>query len=345
MPDRLGLIFQTSHRLNEESLKSLTAVDLDRLRSIASGAEPSPYRTRAMEALVMAATPDVPQVLAEILGNRGENPAIRAAAASQLARTGRPEAEDLLLRWLPTATDLVVRVKILGALARVGSRFSLSELDRLARDPEPAVSRLANFSRSVVAYRAGLPGHEVRVPSQGDFLKVDPARSAPFAVGRAGVEEIRATLVSLGTDTFGLNLSTRVGLRIDCDLTRLFMTISEDFARRGVAGLLKQPMLPGLIAQRAPSDGSYSVRMILLAGPQENGRFHVAMHRTDGTQMMFGSGRADDEGATFELRSVRGRGNVAAILRGRLHGSEIVLTEAASAQRVTEQSAPKPLTP
>ena len=343
--DRLELMFQTSHRLDEEAVKSLTAADLDRLRSIASGGEPSPYRARAMDALVMAATPDVPQVLDEILGNPGEDPAVRAAAASQLARTGRPEAEDFLLRRLPTATDLVVRVKIAGALARVGSPFSLSELDRLARDPEPAVSRLAAFSRSVVAYRAGLPGYAVPVPAPEDFLKVDAERSAPLVVGRAGVEETRATLASLRNDTFGLDLSSRVGLRIECGLTRLFMTLSENFARRGVAGLLKQPMLPGLIAQRAPSDGSYSVWMVLLAGPRDNGGFHIAVHRTDGTQMMFGSGAADNEGGTFELRSVRGRGSLAAILRGRVQGSQIVFTEAASSQRVSGQATPQPLTP
>src|SRR5262245_33984153 len=150
MQDRLGVMFQTSHRLDEETVKSLTAADLDRLRSIVSGGEASPHRVRAMDALVMAATPDVPQLLDEILANSAEDPSVRAAAASQLARTGRPEAEDFLLKRLADTKDLIVRIKIVGALARVGSRFSLSEFDRLARDPEPAVSRLAAFGRSVV---------------------------------------------------------------------------------------------------------------------------------------------------------------------------------------------------
>jgi HEAT repeats len=345
MPDRLDLLFQSSHRLNEEAVRSLTPADLDQLRSIASGSQPSPYRARAMDALVMAATPDVSQVLGDILGNSDEDPAVRAAAATQLTRTGRPEVEDLLLRGLPTATDLVVRVKIAGALARVGSPFALSELDRLADDPEPAVSRLAAFSRSVIAYRAGLSGHEVPVPAPDDFLEVDAETSEPLVVGPAGAAETRATLADLGNDTFGLDLSRRVGLRIECGLTRLFMTFSEEFARRGVAGLLRQPMLPGLIAQRAPSDGSYSVRMVLLAGPQDDGGFHIAVHRTDGSQMLFGSGATDAEGGSFELRSVKGRGSLAAVLRGRIQSSEIVFTEAASSQLVGGQVTPQPLTP
>jgi HEAT repeats len=343
MPDRLDLLFQTSHRLTQDAVGSLTAADLDQLRSIASGSQPSLYRARAIDALVLAAAPDAPQLLGEILGNPDEDPAVRAAAATQLARTARPEAEDLLLRGLATATNLIVRVKILGALARVGSPFSLSELDPLTRDPEPAVSRVAAFSRSVIAYRAGLSGHQVPVPD--DFLEVDPKASAPLVVGRAGVEETRATLADLGNDTFGLDLSGRVGLRIDCGLTRLFLLLSEEFSRRGLAGLLRQPMLPGLIAQRAPSDGSYSVRMVLLAGPEEDKGFHVAVHRTDGGQLLFGSGAVDEEGGTFELRSVQGQGRLAALLRGRVQGSEIIFTEAASSQQVGGQLTPQPLTP
>jgi len=250
----------------------------------------------------------------------------------------------LLLKRLAVTRDLIVRIKVVGALARVGSRFSLSELDRLARDPEPAVSRLAAFGGSVVAYRLGLPGHEVPVPAPDNFLKVERDRLAPVLVGRTGPEETRITLAGLRHDSFGLNLTTQVGFRIDCGVTRLFLTLSEEFVRRGVAGVLKQPMLLGLVAQRAPSDGTYSVRMVLLAGPQDKGKFHISVHRTDGTQMMFGSGTADDLQGRFELQSLRGRGNMAAILRGVVHGSEIVITEAGSSQLMSGQSAPKPLT-
>lgn len=345
MPDRLDLLFQTGHRLDEQAVGSLTSNDLDQLRSIASGAEPSPFRARAMDALVMAGTPDVADVLGEILENPRQDPAVRAAAATQLARTGRTEVEDILLRSLPATTDLVVRLKIVAALARVGSPFSLSEIDLLTHDPEPGMSKLATFSKSAIAYRAGLPGHEVPVPATGDILDVDTESSVPLAVGPAGPDETRATLASLRNDTFGLNLSSRAGLRIDCGLTRLFLTVSEDFARRGVAGLLRQHMMPGLIVQRAPSDGSYSVRMVLLTGPTDNRGFHIALYRADGNQLMFGSGAADLEGATFELRSVRGRGTLGAALKGRLQGSEIVFTEAASSRQVADPSAPQPLTP
>jgi hypothetical protein len=189
----------------------------------------------------------------------------------------------------------------------------------------------------VISYRAGLPGHEV--PTPDDFLAVDAERSGPIAVDRAGVEETGATLASLGNDTFGLALSTRRALRIECGLTRLVLLFSDDFVRRGADGPLRQPMLPGLIAQRAPG-GSYSVRLVLLAGPQDERGFHLAAYRTDGTQTMFGLGTAD----TFELRAVRGRGSLPLLLRGRFQGSEVIFTAARSAQRVSNQSIPRPLT-
>lgn len=343
MTDRLDLIFQSSHRLTEEAMASLTAADVERLRSIASGDEPSLYRAHAMDALARVAIPDVVPVLAEIVGNTDEDAAIRATAAMQLARTGSPEAEDVLLRNLSTATDLVVVLRLLSALARIGTVFSLSELDQVVRDRQPAVSQLAAFSRSVIAYRAGLTGYEVPAPAAEDLLELDREHAAQIMVGRASAHEIRATLADLRHDDFGVALSNSVGLRIECGLTRLFMTVSDDFVRRGLDGILRRPMVPALVAQRAPSDGSYSIRMILLAGPDGDGKFHVALHRTDGYPVMFGGGVADDEGARFELRSVRGRGSFAAVVRGRLHGSEIVFTEAASSRRLTGQSAPEPL--
>jgi hypothetical protein len=323
--------------LDHDAVLALTAADLDRLRSIASGADASPYRARALDALVLAAAPDLPALLGEIVGNRDEDTATRAAAATQLARSIGPAAEGLLLRALPAAAHVVVRVKITGALARVGGVASLPWLDRLAGDPEPAVSRMAAFGRSVISYRLGLPGHEV--PTPDDFLTVDAERSGPIAVDRAGAEEAGATLASLRNDTFGLALSTRRALRIECGLNRLVLMFSEDFARRGADSPLRQPTVPGLIAQRAPG-GSYSVRLVLLAGPQDEGGFHLAAYRTDGTQTMFGLATAD----TFELRSVPGRGSLPVLLRGRFQGPEVIFTAATSAQRVTNQSTPRELT-
>jgi HEAT repeats len=346
MQNRLEELFAATHRLNKAVVGQLTSTDLDDLRSIASGRRVSAHRIRALEALVLAAPSDAAQVLADVLADPQNDPGLRAAAASQLARTGSPSAEDVLLRNLESATDVTVRTKIIGGLARIGSTFSIEVLDRLTSDSEPAVSRLAAFSRRVIAYRGGLHGYSVPAPGQDEYLRIDVATSAPLVAGIAGEEEARATFADIGpgAGAFSLDLSSQHALQIECGLTRMLLAPSEQFVRRGVAGLLRRPMLPALIAQRAPSDGSYSVRMVVLAGPEDGGIFHIAVYRTEGTLTMFGLGAKDDEGATFELRSVQARGNHASLVRGRLQSSAIVFTEAAVGTRIEGQSSPQPLT-
>jgi hypothetical protein len=341
MPDRLDDIFQTSHHLAAETVAALTPEDLDRLRTIAT--EPGPSRIPAMNALVAAGVPDIVGLLGEILNNSGEDPATRAASAMQLASTGRADAEDVLVGALPRASHVAVRARITSALARVGSPFCLPDLERARTDDEPAVSRLAAFAEHAVAYRNGLPGHDVPRPDPQDLLEIDGERAPEMVAGRAGAEEAGATLTSLRNDTFGLPLSRRTALRIECGPSRLVFTYSDDFLRRGVAGPLRVPTLPGLVAQRA-TDGSYASRLLLFAGPEDGESFHLALYRTDGHQVMYGLAYTDDVGAAFELRGVRlrSRSSLPALIRGRIQGFEFVLTAAASTRTVTGASAPTP---
>ncbi|MCY1139118.1 HEAT repeat domain-containing protein [Actinoplanes sp. Pm04-4] len=340
MPDRLDDVFHASHRLPPDAASRLSADDLSRLRALAT--EPGRQRVPAMNALVVAGDPGVVDLLAVTLRDSGADPAVRAAWAMQLAATGRPDAEDALVRALPEAGPAVVRARIAAALARIGSPFVLDDLARLAGDPDPAVGRVGAFARHVVAYRHGMPGFEVPRPDDQDLLEVDDDHAPPMAVGRAGPEESAATLVSLRNDTFGLALSEDTGLRIDCGVRRMVFLYSQDFLRRGAGGPLRLPMMPGLIAQRGP-DGSYATRLVLLAGPQDGESFHLALYRTDGYQMMAGAATIDGEGAVFELRGVGGvRNKLPALLRGRIQGGEFVLTSAAEARAVPEASHPTP---
>jgi hypothetical protein len=349
MPDRLDVIFSRSHTLDQTTLEALEPTDLEELRSMALGRRDSPSRIRAMDALVASAFPEAPEVLGEVLGAPSEDVSLRAAAAAQLGRLAPPEAEDILLNNLPTATDLVLRVRIAEALAKAGSVHSIDMLQELAReDPEATVRRQASFSSSIIAYRSGLSGYEIPVPSATEVLELDPDNSLAFTIGPASVEETRATLSSLGTDTYGLTLSDEVGYRIECGPTRMFLTLAADFVRRrrNVRGVgMKRYMLPGLIAQRSPVNGDMSVRMLLFSWPADDDHFHLAVHRTGGNQLLYGSGVTDGDAAEFELNSIRGRGNMAVLLRGRLQRSAVFFTDALSSPTIVEQAVPQEFQP
>ena len=167
----------------------------------------------------------------------------------------------------------------------------------------------------------------------------------PVVVRPASAEGRAAVLRALGTDTYGVRLWDRTGFQVECGPARLFLAWSEEFARRGAAGLSRRPMLVGLVAQRAPADASFSVRLVVLAAPAGDGRFHAAVYRGDGRQTLYGSGAVEGDGAGFELRSVKGRGNVATLLRGRVQREAVVFTEARSADRAAERGVPRPVSP
>ena len=345
MSERLDALFASSHGLDRRTLDTLALGDLDELREVARGLRESPNRSRALNAVAILAGPDAPAVLGEVLNAPDEDPGLRAVAAASLARSGLPEAETILLDALPTATSLLVRARIAAALGKVGTVFSLDELEALADDPEPAVRQQAAFSRVLAAYRIGIPGIQTPAPEPDQILELETGSEVPFAIRQASREETGAAMTALSGDTFGVDLSDRAGFQIECGPARMFLVLSEDLARLGAAGMSRRSMVAGLVARRAPADGSLSVALVVLAGPQGDGGFHVAVYRGDGRQSLYGSGTVHGDGGDFELRSVKGRGNVAAFLRGRIQRQAVAFTEARSAARTTERGVPRPLEP
>jgi hypothetical protein len=343
MTNRLDEIFSRSHKLDRSSLEALEQRDFQGLRSMTLGEKGSPNRIRAMEALVITGAPEAPEVLDTVVRDTSADAYLRASAATQLGRVDQPEAEGILLNQLPTVTESLVQMSIVKALTRVGSVASLDALARLAReDPDPAVRRQASFSCSVVAYRNGLSGYELPVPTASEILKLDPSSALTVTFGRASAEETQATLASLGDDTYGLTLSNEEGYRIECGTLRMLLCLNADLAQRGITALTeKGTMLLGLVAQRSSIDGSFSTRLLAFAWTATQGHFNLAVYRTDGQQLLFGSGVVDDGGATFDLNAVGGTGSKAVLLRGRLQGPIISIVEALSSRFTIGQKVPK----
>jgi HEAT repeats len=343
MTNPLDEIFSRSHKLDRSTLEALTQRDLQELRSMTLGQKESPNRIRAMEALVKTGVPETSEVLDTVVKDTSADAYLRASAATQLGRIDQPEAEGVLLNQLPTVTEPVVRMKIVKALARIGSVASLDALARSAReDPDPTVRRQASFSCSVVAYRNGISGYELPVPTSSEILKLDPSSALAVTFGRASAEETQAALASLGDDTYGLTLSNEEGYRIECGALRMLLALDADLVRDGITALTeKGTMLLGLVAQRSSIDGSFSTRLLAFAWAETQDHFNLAVHRTGGQQLLFGSGVVDDGGVNFDLNAVGGTGSMAVLLRGRLQGTLISITEALSSRTTIAQKVPQ----
>lgn len=344
MLDRIRQLFYGSHSIDRRAVKECSPDEIDRLRAIVRGEEASQHRARAFAALTATGAEDVPEILAEVLDREDEDVAFRSVAATQLGRYGGPEAERFLVRSLPGARHLVLRTKIAAALGRAGTRNSLGALERLARgNYEAPVRRQSAFALALIAHREGIRGHEVAPPADSEFLQ-PPREMIPFAIRRADSGEVQTVKDSLARNTYGINLAEEVAFRFKCGRTQHLLALNSEHVRGDFTGVaVERPILFGLVAQRAPEDGSYSVARLVLAGPAARGQIYIAVYRTDGTLVHFGRGWAVGEAGEFGLTSVNARGNVALEVHGTFRGSELVFTETRVAADVNVPSTPERL--
>ena len=345
MRDHLERLFDASHGIRGPVAAELPAEEMDRLHGMALGHVPSPDRLRALSLLAGSGVADAPRVLGAVLGRHGEDPRVRAAAATQLGSLGGREAETALAASAELPADPIVRIKTAGALGRIGTRDAIPALRRLADDEDEAVRRQARFGLVLVAHREGIPGHEVPRPDPAAALKL-PRQAAMFRVERAGPDDLREVAELRPGERFGVEVAREEGLRIDCGPSRFLVAFDAELLEQGMSRrAAERPVLVGVVARQAPEDGSYSVWRTLLGGPAGDGSLYVAVHRTDGTLVHFGSARAEGEQAGFELRSTQVGGNVAIEVAGQVRGRDVAVTRARAATSRVRGASPVPRMP
>ncbi len=336
-------IMSGAHSFDPLELQALQGEELENLEGMVSGRYESGNRVRAMAALTTAAgARGALDALGAVLGNENEESPIRAAAALNLGQTRSTLAETTLLEQLPRAAEGIVRQSVVKALGMIGSEDSLRRLAELSRDDDPVVRRQARFGCSLIAHRSGQAGWEPPIPSSTQILNLEAGNVGTFYVRSASSSEVAAIVGSLGNRTYSLTLSTSSGYLIECGQSRMVLLLNEDVLKEDLASsLAKQRSIAGVVVVRAPVDGSYSIRWIVFTWPSEDDRFLIAVHRTNGSQVFFGSALLSEGGADFQIASVSGLGNSPASVRGRIQGLSIALTEALTSQGISRQLRPR----
>lgn len=342
MPGPFERLFYASHGFSPQGPRALTDDLADRLVSVALGRTPDPNRARALELLAAARHPESTRVLARVLDDRREDPALRAVAAARLGDAGGAEAERVLIDAVLAPGDEVVGARAAAALARSGTGEALGALRDAAAGEGPA-ARLARYASLLIAHREGISGYEVPPPAE---LLPPPARGEPFRVVPVRERDAQAILALPPGRRFGTEVATRGGgYRIRCGPNRMILALNaaqvrDDPARRAQ----EQPLLAGAVFLQSPEDGSFSVWRTVVAGPREKG-FYVAVHRTDGTLTHYGEGTARGEGGEVQLRSTNVVGNVAVAATVRVSERGLEFVRAESAVRVVGSGSPVRLGP
>jgi hypothetical protein len=332
--EHLQEVFAAEHGVSPATLRQLDARDLKELEATVQGAANREFRVSAMGALVAARGAGATKALAQVLANEDEDVTLRAAAASQLGGAG-PTAENALVSALTEASEPTILVAAAGALAKIGSAAAIEPLSPLA-DRDDAVGQQARFSRTVVAFRAGRAGYEPPDSAQAEILALADRGRVPVSQRALAADEAAAAFQDLRQDTYGVQLTQAGTFRIDCAQERFLVAVGPEPVTPD------RPTLAGLVAYRSPAQGTYSVNWLALAWPGKGDALELGVYRPSGHQVLAGTARGRGDDATFELRSVHGRGNLPVELRGEFSGGQVTALEGASGPTRPERAEPAP---
>lgn len=335
MSETLQDVLNAKHRVSVEVVRRLSADDLQRLEASVRGEADRSIRPRAMDVLVAARGAGAMRVLADVLDDGDEDVTVRASAAFQLGRTG-PSGEDALVSAVGTARDPVILIAAASALGKVGSGTALDALADLTDRDDP-VGRQARLAAALIAIRGQREGFSP--PGAGvEPLPLPDEKRVPLAQRALRDDEARAAFEDLRQDAYGVDLAQERAFRLDCGPGRFLVALDREPVSTG------RPTLAGLVARRSEEDGTFSVSWLVLSSPAKDGSLQIGVYRPSGHQVLAGSARVADRESTFELHSVRGRGNLPVEVTGTVVGGQVTAFAGTSAPGRSERGAPTPET-
>ncbi|MEU0194682.1 HEAT repeat domain-containing protein [Streptomyces afghaniensis] len=306
-------ILRGEHTPDPASVAQLPPDDSAQLAAIARGESRAALRVKALSCFT--GTAEGGELFRAALEDRDADDTVRAAGATLLSRTDGTAETDLLAA-LPDEPSAVVRHKIVAGLARIGAEQAVPALTDMLDDAPADLRDHAAFARSVVAYRLGRTGFELPGVRPEDVLPA-PAPPQPAEVGQADpapVGTASKVAADVASDNYGLPLDSSPVTTVRCGARTYAVIVNADvFAPYS---RLERPAVAGLVASRAPVDGSYHTSMIVLCHPDGASGLHIAVHHPSGPARYVGSGKRSETGIEFELAAVRGPGAVETTITG-----------------------------
>jgi hypothetical protein len=130
-------------------------------------------------------------------------------------------------------------------------------------------------------------------------------------------------------DTYGIEPAWEDGLSVACGPAQYLVFSDARLLDRGIAArAMEDPLVLGLVAQRASVEAAFSTRWLLLSWPMEREQVRVAVYRPSGELAMQGVATIRGETGRFVL--ISRELNEQIVLRGALSGRRFAGIESAS---------------
>jgi hypothetical protein len=223
-------------------------------------------------------------------------------------------------------------------LGRIGTADNLAIVERL-QEIAPAHARdRATFAATLLAYRHGLEGREIRAPARTTLQDIGDERAQTIEMQRARADDARRALEGLANEPLDVDLTTERALRVECKPSTFVWLWTAETARNGFTPLADRKGVAGVLFRKRIFENAYALAAIGLGTPMRGGT-RLTLHRPEtGAIVYVGTVGA---GGSLELKA-RSRPGVPAVdIKLRVEAGAVEVATARSAVRSRETRAPK----
>jgi hypothetical protein len=278
---------------------------------------------------------DVGNVLSRLAADRSEAPRFRHMASMGLYMMGGAQGARMLAAAAENA-DEVSASTIATGLGRVGTVDHLASIERLASISAPGGRSRAKFAATLLAYRYGLDGHDVRT-SGSAFQELGRSRSQLIKIGKARANVAANALAELADEPLEIDLTTDRALQIICE-PNSFVWLWTKRTVGGTSLLAERKGVAGVLFRKRHFENAYALSTIALGTPMRTG-VRLTIHQVKtGTVIYSGTVTAD---GSLELRALDRPGLAAIHVDARVDAGLVEVETAKSATVAHKARIPK----
>lgn len=294
-------------------------------------------RMRALAALQGRTEKGTRNVLLEVVSDKREAPRFRHMAAFGLYRIGGPRGREALTTAAEHADETSAATLAMG-LGRIGTAENLGVVERLERIAPSFARNHARFAQTLLAYRHGLEGHDVKAPAGKAIQELGRRKAQPIGARLARKDEAARAMEALMEEPLDVDLTTDRALRIDCEPSTFVWLWTRVTADGGFAPLAGQKAVAGVLLRKRLFQNAYALSAIGLSTPMRRGT-RLTLHRPESGAISYvGTVGAD---GSLELKA-RSRPGVAAVaIKARVDAGKVEVMTAKSALFSIEAKEPK----
>lgn len=323
--------FQVVTRIAGAIISDPNEISLKRLREVVAGRDLGFSRTRAMALLLESDFPNKHRDYERVLANENETPEMRHLAALYLGMTNTGASLEILVKHCQISDEFVL-AGVMKALGRIGDEATLDVVVQVQRNAKGAAESQASFAASLIAYRLGLEGHALPMPTDADYVEPPVCYARPMQISVADAVDAETCLRSVARQPLGIEFAEYPMYQIRCERNIWMMLLNRDFTDpNGLATVKVRKTCLGLIARRNHSTGLYAPSFVILTAPSEQAAgVDILVYRLEGGIAFGGKAQTVGDGAYFSIRSASVPRAFAVQMEGSFNAGRLVMKTALS---------------